>query len=309
MEFFAGNCSQQSKQSQNSFDWSELDDALDLDRPPTFNSTISPLEFTSYSSQLILTRNSQRNNSTKADSGFDIESNPSTFYSQASHVSFEGQKRNANQHSSPTSSPRRAVVRSDVDSGCSFSPIACSLPSKKSRQESPVPRPSSTQTTFRSPLRPSTLNRLRNNSNEVVSSQRQTADTSNQRDSCENTNGATTHQHSTPNPNGSPSNPIHLKIAPILNLMSQIKTQYSDCAFVYALAAHMCRDIYPRDCHISLKTALLLSIVSCTVMRRKFSRNNFFIHSPISSFVHSFYDLFIFMKIPFRDKMTSNLFR
>lgn len=276
MDFFTDNCSQQSKQSQSSFDWSEFDDALDLDQPPTFNSTISPLEITSYSSQLILTRGSQRNNSTKIDSGFGIDSNPSTFHSQTSHVSFEGQKRNANHELSPLSSPCRSVVRSDVDSGCSFSPIACSLPSKKTRLESPVPRPSSTQTTFRSPLRPSTLNRLQNNSDEVASSQRQTADKSNQRDksknddqtnaATENSNEPTTQQQSMSNPNESPPNSIHLKIAPILNLMSQIKTQHSDYAFVYALAAHMCRDIYPRDCHISLKTALLLSIVSCNVI-------------------------------------------
>lgn len=290
MDSILENCSQRSKQSQDSFDWREFDDALDLDQPPTFNATISPLEFSSYSSQLILTRSSQRNKS-RIDSGLDVESNSSTFSSQTSHVSFEGQKRIANHNVSSASTPNRSVVRSDVDSGFSLSPVACSVPSKKSRLESPLQRPSSSQAdslnvnTFRSPLKPSTLNRLPNleNRKKAASSQRQTATTDidesthietperendqrNSNDASGHSNDSTIQQQSTPNPNESLSNPIHLKIAPILNLMSQIKTQYSDYAFVYALAAHMCKDIYPGDCHISLKTALLLSIVSCNVM-------------------------------------------
>lgn len=292
MDSILENCSQKSKLSQDSFDWSEFDDALDLDQPPTFNATISPLEFSSYSSQLILTRSSQRNKS-RIDSGLDVESNSSTFSSQTSHVSFEGQKRIANHNVSPASTPNRSVVRRDVDSGhsgCSLSPIACAVPSKKSRWESPLQRPSSSQAdsldvnTFRSPLKPSTLNRLPNleNRKAAASSQRQTGATDtdesthiespereNDQTNVANSNDASDtaiQQQSTPNPNESLSNPIHLKIAPILNLMSQIKTQYSDYAFVYALAAHMCKDIYPGDCYISLKTALLLSIVSCNVM-------------------------------------------
>lgn len=55
------------------------------------------------------------------------------------------------------------------------------------------------------------------------------------------------------------------EIDPILKLFSKIKTKYSDCAFVYALASNMCKDIYPKNSYISLKTALLLSIVSCNV--------------------------------------------
>lgn len=54
-------------------------------------------------------------------------------------------------------------------------------------------------------------------------------------------------------------------IQPILNLFTKVKSQHSDCAFVHALAAHTCKDIYPKHSYISLKTALLLSIVSCNV--------------------------------------------
>lgn len=298
MDSFAGNCSQQSKQSQDSFDWSEFDDALDLDQPPSFNSTISPLDITSYSSQLILNRSSQRSNSTKVDSGFGIDS--SAFQSPASQVSFEGQKRHTNHGLTSVSSPRQSVGGSDDDSGCSNSPIECSLPSKKSRLESPIQRISSTQSTFRSPLKPATLNRLRTNCDEAALCQRQTTDKSNNHDNSkndeqtnatnsnddtENLDDNTIQQQSTPAPNESLPNPIHLKIAPVLNLMAQIKTQYSDYAFVYALAAHMCKDIYPRDVHISLKTALLLSIVSCNVMPREFYRNHCF------SFMHSVHSI------------------
>lgn len=58
---------------------------------------------------------------------------------------------------------------------------------------------------------------------------------------------------------------ILTEIEPIIKLYTQIKSQYSECAFVYALAANMCKDIYPKNSNISLKTALLLSIVSCNV--------------------------------------------
>lgn len=51
----------------------------------------------------------------------------------------------------------------------------------------------------------------------------------------------------------------------VLKLFSKIKTKYSDYSFVYALAANMCKDIYPKSSYISLKMALLLSIVSCDV--------------------------------------------
>lgn len=55
------------------------------------------------------------------------------------------------------------------------------------------------------------------------------------------------------------------EINSILNLYKKIKSQYSDCAFVYGLASHTCKDVYPKYSHISLKRALLLSIVSCNV--------------------------------------------
>lgn len=58
------------------------------------------------------------------------------------------------------------------------------------------------------------------------------------------------------------------EIDPILRLFAHIRSQYSDCAFAYALAANMCKDIYPKNSYISLKTALLLSIVSCDVSIR-----------------------------------------
>lgn len=63
---------------------------------------------------------------------------------------------------------------------------------------------------------------------------------------------------------------ILTEIEPIIKLFTQIKSQYSECAFVYALASNMCKDIYPKNSHISLKTALLLSIVSCNVSFNRF---------------------------------------
>lgn len=48
-------------------------------------------------------------------------------------------------------------------------------------------------------------------------------------------------------------------------LHQRVKSQYSDHAFVHAIAANMCRHIYPKECHISLKLTLLLSIISCNV--------------------------------------------
>lgn len=60
-------------------------------------------------------------------------------------------------------------------------------------------------------------------------------------------------------------NTILPEIDPNRKLFSKIKSQYSDCVFVYALASNMCKDIYPNNSYISLKTALLLSIVSCNV--------------------------------------------
>lgn len=55
------------------------------------------------------------------------------------------------------------------------------------------------------------------------------------------------------------------EISPILNLYTRIREHHSDCAFVYALASLVCKDVYPKHSHITLKTALLLSIVSCNV--------------------------------------------
>lgn len=261
MDSIVENYSQKSKQSQDSFDWTEFDNVLDLDQPPTFNSTICSLGITSYPSKLILARGTQRNKS-KADSGFDTdESRSSTFHSQSSQVSFEGQKNISNHSLSPASS---LVDSSDVDSECTFSPIAYSLPSKKSRLESP--------------LQPAKLTRLPNHEslqeqtdetsdNETVESDNYHANATVSSDGNDNWNDDAFDaiEQSPSNRSQSLSNPIHLKIAPVLNLMAQIKTQYTDYAFVYALAAHMCKGIYPRDCHISLKTALLLSIVSCNV--------------------------------------------
>lgn len=303
MDSIVANCSQKSKQSQNSFDWSEFDDVLDLDQSPTFNSSICSLEITNYPSQLILSRGTQRNKS-KIDSGFDVESTSSTsstFTSQTSQVSFEGHKRISNHSLSLAPS---SVGSSDVDSGCASSPVACTLPSKKSRLESPLPILFSSQNTssldvntFRSPIKPATLTRLpfretdESNDSETPESVNYHANATVSHD-CDDDSNGNSNDAASQQQSMSLSNPIHLKIAPILNLMSQIKTQYSDYAFVYALAAHMCKDIYPRDCHISLKTALLLSIVSCNVKIPLYFSKNTFIMIVHSLFIYLFLQKF-----------------
>lgn len=274
MDLNVENCSQKSLKSQNSFDWSEFDDALDLEQPPTFNSSICPFEITNYPSQLILSRNNQ-NKSSKVDSGVGDDSTSTAVNSQTSQVSFEGQKRITNHHQSTTPNP---IYSSDIDRGCTSSPIAYSLPPKKSRFASPLPRTFSRQnsvlTIFHSPQGNShatecqrktpTSETDESNDSDTTGSEENHENVDAVSDDTENSNDVAT--PSTPSQNELLLNPIHMKIEPILNLMSQIKTQYTDYAFVYALAAHMCKDIYPRDCHITLKTALLLSIVSCTVI-------------------------------------------
>lgn len=246
--------------SQNSFDWSEFDEALDLEQPPAFSSTLRSLEITNYPSQLILS-NRSRNKNSKDDSGFNAAPSASfTFSTQSSVMSFEGQHR----------SPAPNHVRfNESDSGCSSSPIACTLPAKKSRFASPVPRAFSSQNfnsyTFRSPQNLTEPTQLPSNHSSQTDEDSNSNDTAESDEVQENEIVTSENADNVNDPNGCLSDPIHLKISPILNLMSQIKTEYSDYAFVYALAAHMCKDIYPRDCHISLKTALLLSIVSCTV--------------------------------------------
>lgn len=44
-----------------------------------------------------------------------------------------------------------------------------------------------------------------------------------------------------------------------------VKSQYSDFAFVYALSSQLCQERIPMECFVTLKIALLLSLVSIGV--------------------------------------------
>lgn len=51
----------------------------------------------------------------------------------------------------------------------------------------------------------------------------------------------------------------------VLTLVTNIKSQFSDHAVVYAIAAQMCETVLPMDAYVSLKIALLLSLISIQV--------------------------------------------
>lgn len=53
----------------------------------------------------------------------------------------------------------------------------------------------------------------------------------------------------------------------VLTLVTKIKSQFTDHAVVYAMAAQMCQTVLPMDAYVSLKIALLLSLISNQVGR------------------------------------------
>lgn len=55
---------------------------------------------------------------------------------------------------------------------------------------------------------------------------------------------------------------------PVLTLVTNIKSQFSDHAVVYAIAAQMCQTVLPMDAYVSLKIALLLSLISIQVCKK-----------------------------------------
>lgn len=69
----------------------------------------------------------------------------------------------------------------------------------------------------------------------------------------EGTSTATLYQHPSNIPNS------------VLALIANIKNQFTDHAVTYAMAAQMCQTVLPMDAYVSLKIALLLSLVSTQV--------------------------------------------
>lgn len=236
MNFDTGLGSQNSQNSQSSFDLGEYD-LLDFDQPPTCSSLSFSLPKATYPSQLILPRKTQSNND--VDSGFDITSSGSR-KSQESIQLWETQRAISSQSTVLVTGNTFNLDETETDS-----------------QLDEVQRKNHNESQSKNHKQ----NHERNVSNDSLqigfedeemplSGVTTTGDEENNEQS----------QEFSDVPNS-----VLPEIDPILKLFSKIKSKYSDCAFVYALASNMCKDIYPKNSYISLKTALLLSIVSCNV--------------------------------------------
>lgn len=302
MNFEEGIGSQPSQPSQQS-QKSDIDDWLDWEKPPSFKAAKCSLA-TTYPAKLSLPRSTQTttNNNSNVDSGFDSSPSPCQSRTQFTKQSNSVENENSTSSQELNASTRKRST-DDVDSAFSFSHSSTSSqwssavtkrPTQKTISNHQLNLPTnatpfsqsitsascSSNDTFGESLSSIHLDtyspdeefnepdgqdygqidetndletfRIEDSSEEEDLSSR----------SVENWN-----DRGQPiiNPDGGIPGSILPKIQPILNLFTQVKSQYSDCAFVYGLAAHMCKDIYPKNYNISLKTALLLSIVSCNV--------------------------------------------
>lgn len=270
-----GSCSQESTKSQDSFDWREFDDCLDLDQPPIYSSPKYNLPITQYSTQLFLSKSTQSSGTTKTQSSFDNEfeftQNSGHMQSQMTQQAMEPPKMMSTHQ---FNFPMNEQTNSDVDSG-----VACSQNSyfshmKKSNFEFAAQRLFASQSTNSQSdgaykLTSQLTASMNFKTNRMVFSCDADRTTSDDGADFSQSNSVTADCDDSIQPINSPLDhsfiSIDPKIQPILNLFSEVKSQHSDYAFVFALAGHMCSDIYPKHTHITLKTALLLSILSCDV--------------------------------------------
>lgn len=283
--------SQKSPSSPNSLN--DIDEYLDFDKPPIYNSPKCLFKPGNYASQLVLrnTQTSSTNGNGSSDSNIDsgFDSIRSAFQSHYETI-----------HSSPSSGNQQGILSQQL--------ISSVFEMNKSVDLSESSSPAQKQTTLQNFCEQGTISEQHPNLSSNVSvgdlifSQNETTSIR----SCDLSSDSSIFDRFNSNPemligctngvfngiggniNGSShsdsfcsynekiqefmSSPakslgilIHPEIEPILRLFSEIKSQYSDGAFVYALASNMCKDIYPANSNISLKTALLLSIVSCNV--------------------------------------------
>lgn len=245
MSFDTGLASQSSQNSQSSIGLGDYD-LLDFDQPPTCSSLSYTLPKASYPTQLILSKNVQPNSD--IDSGFDFTSSGS----------IETQK---SQGSLQLSATRRVIskeIHANSVSDDSFDSNETEADSFTRQLE----RNSQSQCDERN-------HEWRSNS-----SGSPVVEYEEYYDEEMPLSGVTTvedvdNRQQSQQINDMPDS-ILSEFDPILKLYSKIKAQHSDCAFVYALASNMCKDLYPKNSYISLKTALLLSIVSCDVSFDRF---------------------------------------
>lgn len=334
MNFEEGIGSQPSQPSQQS-QKSDIDDWLDLEKPPSFKAAKCSLA-TTYPAKLSLPRSTQTttNNNSNVDSGFDSSPSPCQSRTQSTQQSNSVENENSTSAQELNVSTRKRSTN-DVDSAFSFSHSSTSSqwssavtkrPTQKtiSNHQLNLPTnatPFSDNDDFHSFTQSSyflgkqysgsdPLNQRMFLSQSITSASFSSIDTFGESlssihldtysqdeefnepdgrsyEQIDETNDLETfriedyseeedlssrtmenrNDRGQPiiNPDGGILGSILPEIQPILNLFTQVKSQYSDCAFVYGLAAHMCKDIYPKNYNISLKTALLLSIVSCNV--------------------------------------------
>ncbi|XP_031627022.1 minichromosome maintenance domain-containing protein 2 [Contarinia nasturtii] len=235
MSFDTGFLSQNSQSSQHSCDSTEFDELFDLDRPPTCSFSSFSLPTGNFPSQLILTKSTQQRSD--FDSCFDFTSNSSN-RTQRNFRRFETQTTISSQ--SPVSTNSDNSKESNLES----------------RSSSGLNEYSQNQS---------------NESNESVEHSEEKADREQQfsQKSADDEENVDEEMPLTGSSDQTvlydmPDSVLPI-IDPIIELFRKIRLQYSDNAFVYALASNMCKDIYPKNSHISLKMALLLSIVSCNV--------------------------------------------
>lgn len=329
MYFDVANSSQQSQnsqqpqrspKSQDSFDMSDIDDLLDLHQQPIFDSPKFAVRSGKYVAQLNFSRISQMiipsDNNSNIDSGFDSTQsssfvriqpdysstsfgNDEVFPSQ-SFGSINATASNADEkpgllNGSTSQTDEQHFLNQDELSEFSQSNSgSCSFDQRFSQNEKilisgrqldlfgATSTPSSSDTNAQN-------DECNEKMDEIQHSEEFSPDSE-----ISSSNDGKSHaeaEQSVMNPE-EPLTGLGLpEIEPILKLFSRVKSQNTDCAFVSALAANMCKDIYPKHSNISLKTALLLSIVSCNVNIKCFS---FF------RFVISFLDLSIFRYRRFR---------
>ncbi|XP_055303515.1 minichromosome maintenance domain-containing protein 2 [Sitodiplosis mosellana] len=235
MSFDTGLASQSSQNSQSSFGLGDYD-LLDIDQPPTCSSFSFPLPKARYPSQLILPK---KQSNSDIDSGFDFTSSASTETrkSQAS-VQLLASQRVVSRQKDTVSISDDSFNSNDTETDSELERHAQSQGDGQRHEWS-------------------------------NSSGSQEADYGECYDEEMPLSGVTTAEEEENREQSQQLSDMPNFILPefdsILKLYSKIKSQYSDCAFVYALASNMCKDLYPKNSYISLKTALLLSIVSCDV--------------------------------------------
>lgn len=282
--------SQKWSESQNSSGFSDIDELLDLNQPPSIESFTCPLPQTGYSSQLILPRSTQT--SSNLDSGLDLTPNQS-FQSWSWNQNSHGRSRFSDNHrgisSQSTVSINSDSINSlnDTQSTTEFDAaekpnieldeleetFSKCLSQERSTQNIPSQNVQQNGQSMTQMERNDTQYNVQaiesNMSNEsenmseseTIGEEQATASNDYENRNADYSNVGQPLESAQSNLTSS----FDPEIGSILNLFTQIKSQHSDCAFVYALAAQMCKDIYPKHSHISLKTALLLSIVSCNV--------------------------------------------